>query len=362
LQVERLRLQGFRSYAALDLALPDGTCAFIGGNAQGKTNLLEAIYLCCVGRSHRTAHDQELVMLGCEQGTVLVDYLNTYGRGSVEMRLQAHGRKQILVNDTSVRRMADLYGHVCCVMFSPEDLALVKQGPSMRRRLVDIALSQAQPAYFHSLQTYNRILTQRNALLKTPRQAPATLFVWDEQLAVAGQDVSERRAVFIEQLSGPAGQLHADIANETLGMAYAPNQPNFSKEAMLEALHQSRGADLARGSTSVGPHRDDIALTVQGRDARVYASQGQQRTVALALKIAELCVLRDCIGQWPLLLLDDVLSELDAKRRHALLTLLPQVQVLVSGTELGGLEQAPVTAFSVANGSISPSFPHQPTV
>nr|MDD6335971.1 DNA replication/repair protein RecF [bacterium] len=364
MRLTRLELQNFRTYAALELELEGGVSVFTGENAQGKTNLLEAIYLCCVGRSHRTAHDAEMIREGAGEGRVRVCYQALQGAGEIEMQLRAVGRKTVLVDGVPTRRAGELYGHLNAVLFSPEDLGLVKDGPAARRKYVDVAISQVRPGYFYQLQQYTRALAQRNALLMSydgvSAWAQDTLWAWDEQLIAAGAAIMARRKVFIGQLAEQAAQLHAGISagRESLKVQYAPHigwtQDGGEAEAFRAALLSARAADMARKTTTVGPHRDDLGLSIDGRDARVYASQGQQRTVALALKMAELALLRQESGDWPLLLLDDVMSELDVTRQRALLTYLPQVQTLVTGTHLPELAGFPGRAhYRVSGGTVA---------
>ena len=230
-------------------------------------------------------------------------------------------------------------GHVTGVLFSPEDLRLVKNGPSDRRRFVDIALSQMRPAYYYALQRYARALRQRNELLRTGRLE--TLESWDEQLARAGSEIMAARARYIERLNEAAARVHADIASarETLSVAYAPSVADGD---IPGALNRSRAADERHMSTSFGPHRDDMRLLVDGRELRQFGSQGQQRTAALCVRLAELCVIRDETGEAPALLLDDVMSELDPERRRRLLANLEGIQAIVTCTDIADIAGARV--------------------
>ncbi|MCL2433122.1 MAG: DNA replication/repair protein RecF [Clostridia bacterium] len=352
MHITSLTLRRFRTYENLVLPVLAGTTAFVGPNAEGKTNILEAVYCCCVGRSHRAHHDREMIAEGHDEGRIILDYENNFGLGNIEIQLFSNKRKRILCDGKPVPRIGELYGKLNCVLFSPEDLALVKGGPGLRRAYVDIALSQARPAYFLQLQRYTHILKQRNALLRAEQPGTA-LWAWDEQLAATGAEVMAGRSAFIDRLAAKATEIHRDICGETLNVSY---EPNVDAGNFLNILQKDHAADISRGSTNHGPHRDDIMLHVENRPARIYASQGQQRTVALALRIAELCVLRDASGQWPVLLLDDVLSELDGARRAALLALLPHVQTLITGTDAKDLRTlADCAIYNVLNGSVERS-------
>lgn len=359
MRIERLKLTDFRTYTALDLPLKPGVNVFLGANAQGKTNLLEAIYLCCVGRSHRTAHDAQMIRHGMDMGLVDVDYVDRTGGCSVSVKLKAHGAKDIELEGLPITRIGELYGHLCSVLFSPEDLLLVKEGPAQRRRYMDIALSQVRPAYFYRLQQYHQALKHRNALLKDCLAIPSlieTMPMWDERVADSGSAVMQMRMQFVEGLSVQAPTLHDTLCmgQETLTVSYAPNVPTHDdiKANFLNMLKEQFKDDMRKGTTSVGPHRDDLLLQIDGMDARYFASQGQQRTAALSLKLAELFRMQDLQGEWPVLLLDDVFSELDLKRQGQLLELLPQVQILITCTDASLLRASTFTQYNVALGRV----------
>ncbi len=363
MRAQWLQLNDFRNYARAELRAAAGITALTGDNAQGKTALLEALYLCCTGRSHRTPRDRELIRWGQPLARVAVVVEQSDGSHEVEIALPEAGRKQVKVNGTAIARSGELMGHVCGVLFSPEDLSLVKDGPAERRRFIDMELSQIRPAYYYALQRYQRALTQRGRLLRDGFRDESllkTLPSWDEQLASSGASIIEYRRAFSQKLAAHAGRVHAGLSGgqEVLDVRYACsiNSDESGAElaqALYGALDRARSSDLARGATSVGPHRDDLALTLNGVDARAYGSQGQQRSCALSLKLAELKVMHEETGEHPILMLDDVLSELDPSRRRQLLEALGDVQTLITCTDPADLAGAQVSQLlSIKNGTI----------
>ncbi|MDD3242261.1 MAG: DNA replication/repair protein RecF [Eubacteriales bacterium] len=338
MKLEKLILRDFRNYSELTLSFAEGVTVFTGENAQGKTNLVEAVYLCCTGRSHRTAHDKELIRRGCEQAYVRCDAAHRDGMHRVELGLNASGRKSLRVNGLPARRLGELMGHVNAVIFSPEDLNMLRGGPGGRRRFMDMEISQSNAVYFYELQTYQRALLQRNALLKGLRlreRDADTLDVWDEQLARSGARIALRRREFFTRLEPLAVALHERIAKDSvLSLRYRgcveSDREDEAEAELLEKLRRSRDVDLRLLATQAGPHRDDIAFAIDGAELRAYGSQGQQRTVAIALKLAELAILEQSTGESPVLILDDVLSELDENRRRSLLCAVGDTQTLIT--------------------------------
>ena len=287
MEINRLRLNQYRSYAALDLRPGPGINAIVGDNAEGKTNSVEAVFLCAFGRSHRTSRDAELIMRGCAGGYVGAELTNNTGSHLIEIKLRDGERKKIFIDRQMASRSGELMGMLNVVMFAPEDLSIVKDGPAERRRFMDMELSQTHPAYYYSLQRYNSALKQRNALLKEPdRIGPGMLETWDEQLAALGEEIVMDRCEFIDGLSTIAYDLHKSITGgrERLEIVYEPDidpeDPEGIYGAMLKALDRSRAEDLRRGFTTAGPHRDDIGIALSGIDVRTFGSQGQKRTAS----------------------------------------------------------------------------------
>ena len=347
MQITRIQLTDFRNYAALDLAPCAGVTVLVGDNAQGKTNALEAVYLTCTGRSHRTRQDRELIRWGAPFASVRVDAQRRDGGHDVEIILPETGRRRLKIAGQEASRSGELMGHVTGVLFAPEDLRTVKDGPAERRRFVDMALSQLRPVYYYALQRYMRALRQRNEALKAAQYSPqllSTLDSWGEQLAAACVEVTRHRGEYIGRLCEAAAETHEHIAlgRERLQIVYRPSVEDDSAEAVLQALFMARETDLKRQTTSVGAHRDDIQLLVGGKDVRAFGSQGQQRTAALAMRLSELRVMTAEMGEAPVLMLDDVMSELDPSRRRQLLSYLDGIQTLVTCTDLDDLAGAKV--------------------
>ena len=352
MQIDRLRLSQYRNYTTLDMRPGPGINAILGDNAQGKTNAAEAVFLCAFGRSHRTARDAELITGGCAGGYVGVDITNNTGTHTIEIRLRDGERKKIYIDRQLAAKTGELMGHLNVVMFAPEDLSIVKDGPGERRRFMDMEISQTHPSYFYNLQRYNAALRQRNALLKEQIPPEAEMLeLWEQQLAALGQEIMIERYDFIDGLSTIAYDLHKSISGgkEALEIAY---EPNLKAEGdiysqLMEALRRSAAEDVRRGFTTVGPHRDDIAISLSGADLRTYGSQGQKRTAALSLKLSELTFLREMKDEPPVLILDDVLSELDDSRQQMLMETMQQCQCFLTCTSLEGIKRAGLTDIKV---------------
>lgn len=343
-----LQLQSFRNYDSLSIRFSPGLNVIHGDNAQGKTNLLEAIYYLATGKSHRTSRDQDLIQEGRESLLARAQVVRKTGEIELELRYGLQSRKQLKINGIAERKIARLVGSLAAVFFSPDDLQLLKGSPSGRRRFLDIELSQISQTYLHHLMAYNRILSQRNILLKQFPVDEGLLRVYDDQLTVTGAQLIARRAEAVSRLSPLAAHFHAMLAEgrEDLRLEYqsqgleagGPITVEAVAERLRRTLERVKREEQRRQVTLVGPHRDDIAFWVADRDARLYASQGQQRTAVLALKLAELQFMTEEIGESPLLLLDDVASELDPHRRHYLLHAVREgVQTFVSCTDLEDL-------------------------
>ena len=349
MQITELTLRSYRSYETLHLAFDPGVQIFLGANAQGKTNIIEALYYAAFGRSHRTSSDAELIRVGAEGAHIGLSFRRHDVPGELSFTFARGARRRITYARESLRQR-DLVGILPMVLFSPEDLFLVKGAPALRRRYLDAELSQASPAYYGELLRYTRILKQRNAVLKDIRErlaAPDDLPPWDAQLAKSAAYIVTRRIAAVAQLGALSARVQAVLAaGEELALAYeiaGAGAEDFAEDNMTEALHvwynkmlcEGRARDIARAATGVGPHLDDLVLRVGGMSLRSYGSQGQQRTGALALKLAELFYLQENIGEAPILLLDDVMSELDADRRRALLDFIrhEHIQTFITATD-----------------------------
>ena len=332
--ITEVSLQNFRNLAQLKIEPSEGINVIYGSNAQGKTNFLESLYFCAMGRSLRGKSDQQLIRFDEEESHIrmIVQRKQRYDR--IDVHLKKDEKKGIAVNGLPVRKMGDLFGTLYAVIFSPEDLSLVKDGPAERRRFLDMELCQMSKVYYYDLQQYYRILKQRNNLLKEIQKKPQlqeTLFVWDDQLAEYGERIIAARKRFLIRLDEIAAEKLSQLTGgrDHLQTIYKPN----CEEGMLaEKLRKNIDRDITFGSTQSGPHKDDILFSIDGREVKVYGSQGQQRTTALAARLAEIDLIREETGEEPVLLLDDVFSELDENRQKFLLQSIEGLQAFVTCT------------------------------
>ncbi|MCM3635629.1 DNA replication/repair protein RecF [Paenibacillus camelliae] len=349
MRLQSIKLSNYRNYESLELETPHMVNVFLGANAQGKTNLLESILVLALTKSHRTAKDKELIGWQGDHAYIggVVD--KKYGRLSLELTYGQKGKKAKL-NGLEQRKLSNYVGGLNVVMFAPEDLEIVKGTPGVRRRFLDMEIGQVQPGYLHWLQQYHKVLQQRNNVLKNGIHASdaAMLEVWNMQLAQFGVKIMMKRQHFIDKLQTYAQRIHAGITNdaEQLRLAYKPSldSEHLQDEAMLfeqfmVKLSQVKDQEFRRGISLVGPHRDDIAFFINEKEAQVFGSQGQQRTTALSIKLAELELIHEEIGEYPILLLDDVLSELDRNRQTQLIeTFQSKVQTFITTTGLESVD------------------------
>ena len=338
MQIKKLFLQNFRNYESEKFDFSDGLNVLFGKNAQGKTNCAEAVFYLCTGASLRIRHDKQLVRMGAETAKITAEAENRYGRVTIEAEI-SESKREIRVNGSKIAKTADLLGHINSVFFSPGELRLIQDGPDERRRFMNISISQTSPAYYTALLRYNKILDQRNALLKNPDYSLVldTLPVWDEQLCKYAATIVKKRTEFLEKLSPYAAELHEYLTDgaETLAVRldkkYKGDEGEIA-QTLARRLANNYEKDLRLGFTTVGPHRDDLDVLISGVDAKAYASQGQTRTAALSLKLAEVQIFKDLSGEYPVLVLDDVMSELDLPRRKKLLQRIHGMQTILTCT------------------------------
>ena len=336
--IKSIELADYRNYEELNLQFDRGTTILYGDNAQGKTNILEAVYLAATTKSHKGSKDREIIRFGREEAHIRT-YLEKEGvETRVDMHLRKAGSKGIAIDGQKIKRAADLLGLCNVVFFSPEDLGIIKNGPSERRHFVDMELCQLDSIYLNDLNNYNKIVNQRNKLLKDMYLSPGlkeTLGIWDMQLVAYGSKIIERRRLFVSQLNEIIYEIHKRLSGgkEELKIKY---EPDTSAEDFESKLFMNMDRDMRQKMTSVGPHRDDFVFQIGGMDARKYGSQGQQRTAALSLKLAEIELVKKITNDTPVLLLDDVLSELDSSRQQLLLAGMGDIQTIITCT---GLEE-----------------------
>lgn len=318
----------------MSLGFDKSTNIFYGDNAQGKTNILEAVYLSGTTKSHRGTKDKDMIQFGANESHIETIVEKNGIRYQIDMHLKKNSPKGIAINKIPIRKASELFGIINIVFFSPEDLNIIKNGPGERRRFIDLELSQLDKVYLNNLSNYNRIVNQRNHLLKEidyNKGALETLDIWDMQLIQYGNKIIERRQKFIEEINKIISNIHKKLTGnrEDIKIVYEPSNGALSFE---QALLKNKEKDLRIKSTSVGPHRDDIAFLVSDIDIRKYGSQGQQRTAALSLKLSEIELVKQSIHDTPVLLLDDVLSELDKHRQNYLLDSIHDIQTLITCT------------------------------
>ena len=344
MNIKRLELKNFRNYKDETIELPSGASVFLGQNAQGKTNILEAVYYAALGRSHRTSADMELIRWDEGEALLSLDFFRMSAENKLEFRFFRDSRRKIFRNGAPIR-MKDLVGTINVVLFSPEDLFLIKGAPAGRRRFLDMEISQADPSYFYDLAVYTRLLTQRNTLLKRVRDGEADeseIPLWDVQIVPRAVNLIKKRIDTVKKLDELASGTQREISGgrEKLSLRYELHgaDGDMTKDLFSwynEKLAESLRLDIVRGVTRFGPHRDDLAFFVNGTDLRAFGSQGQQRTGVLSLKLAELAFFKEETGEYPILLLDDVMSELDRDRREKLLSFIrgEKMQALITATD-----------------------------
>ncbi|MFD1362636.1 DNA replication/repair protein RecF [Lentibacillus salinarum] len=352
MNIEQLQLKNYRNYEKLAISFHDKINIIIGENAQGKTNLMEAIYVLAFSKSHRTPREKELIQWECDYAKIEGRITKRKQSFPLEIMLSTKGKKAKL-NRIEQKKLSDYIGALNVVMFAPEHLSLVKGAPQTRRRFIDMELGQIQPTYIYHLGQYQKILKQRNHLLKQLQrreiQDKTMLHVLTEQMIEHAAILLERRFVFLDLLRQWAGPIHAGISHgtEKLGIRYAPTievSESTDKDKLVDiythTFFELQEKEIDRGTTLIGPHRDDIHFHVNAKNVQTYGSQGQQRTTALSVKLAEIELICNEVGEYPVLLLDDVLSELDDHRQsHLLNTIRGKVQTFVSTTNIDGIDQ-----------------------
>ncbi|TVX89826.1 DNA replication/repair protein RecF [Paenibacillus agilis] len=366
--VKSVSLQHYRNYETMELDTNNNVNIFVGRNAQGKTNLLESIFVLALTKSHRTAKDRELIAWDKDHTLLKAAVERKYGTYNLELNISKQGKKAKL-NGLEQKKLSNFIGSLNVVMFAPEDLEIVKGGPSVRRRFLDMEIGQVHPGYLYHLQQYQKVLVQRNNLLKQMWNDRSSahmqmLEVWNEQLVEHGVKIVKKRKYYLKKLQVWAERIHAGITNgqEQLAISYVPslaldedNEAVLFEQFMIK-LSQMNDQEIRRGITLVGPHRDDLAFSINGKEVQTYGSQGQQRTTALSLKLAEIEFMHEEIGEYPVLLLDDVLSELDSYRQTQLIeTFQEKVQTFITTTGIESIHAhrlQDANVFHVENGQV----------
>ena len=351
--ITNLKLKNFRNYEELNLEFNKNINIFYGNNAQGKTNIIESIFLCAIGKSFRTNKDKELIKFEKDFLNIEINYKKSDRDGKIKIEIS--DKKNIYLNGIKTKKLSELIGKINVVLFTPDDINILKNGPKMRRRFLDIMISQLRPNYIYCLNMYLKNLEQRNTYLKQiklEKKDPNLLDLWDEKLAEYGEKIFNYRKEFIEKIIKKINIIHENITNnsEKINIKYLSDFS--SKENFYSTLKQNQKNDIMRGATSVGIHKDDFTVYLNDKNVNTYGSQGQNRTAILSLKMAELQVIKDEIGENPILLLDDFMSELDEERRKNFLNNIGETQVFVTCTDKLELENIKYDIFNVKKGKI----------
>ena len=357
MEIKKINLSNYRNYGSQAIELGSNLNVIVGKNAQGKTNLLESVFLCTIGRSPRTTKDKDLIEWNSQFAKVDIELTKKVGKSRIELFLFRNQNKAVKINQIGIQKIGQLFGTLNAIYFSPDELKLIKESPDERRKFMDIDLCQFDRNYFYELANYNKILLQRNKLLKSSSEdvLKDTVVIWNEQLATSGAKIIMARLSLIENLKPVVKEIHntltagqEDLVIEYQG--YTAETENDLKLLLLKKYEEALDKDIKLGFTTVGPHRDDIKIASNGIDLRSFGSQGQQRTAAITLKLAELEVFKNNLGEYPVLLLDDVLSELDDNRQNQMLKYVSKVQTLITCTSFDF--KIPHRRFEVNSGKV----------
>lgn len=346
--IKSISVEHYRNYKSLKLPFDSKLNVILGDNAQGKTNLLEAIYVSGFAKSFRTHKDSELIRFEADYAKVIIEIVMDSGyEQRVEYRIHKGNKKTFLINGVNITKITELLGTLNIILFYPDDLKLIKESPIERRRFINRELSHISKVYCKDIIEYNKILNQRNELLKKLPYKPelkGTLEVWDEQFSDKGARIVLKRQSFCQSLNDISSKIHSNITKgkENLTVNYntaVSNLKNYDtiKDDLLKSLSKNQEMDMKRGFTSVGPHRDDLDIMINGINIKSFGSQGQQRTAALSLKLSEIEIVKNEVGEYPILLLDDVMSELDLNRQKDLIYALKNVQTIITTTDIQNL-------------------------
>ena len=357
MHITKLALRDFRNFEALTLEdLNPGINVFAGRNAMGKTNLLEAVnYLSCA-RSFRGAPDAKLIRDGQAFAGIFAQYAADSHRGKIEIGILGEGKRSVRLNGLPVRKISELMGALNSIVFAPEDLRIIKEAPLLRRRMMDMELCKISPGYYRSLQSYSLALKSKNKLLKNPRADAGVLSAYSEQMAAYGEQMIEERAAFVEQLNAFTARFYHNLqgVSEGIEIRYKCSaEVENARESLLAKMQANAAREREMGVCLTGPHREDLEILINGRDSKIYASQGQQRTAMLAIRLASLEVAQAQTGEAPVLLLDDVFSELDRRRRESLMEIVSGNQVFITCTDMEGMKEfAGASYFSVEEATV----------
>lgn len=339
--IKSLQLINYRNYEQFQIALGQHVNVFMGDNAQGKTNILEAMYYCGFAKSHRTTKDKDLISWDKEKAFVSLSIGKERLDKKIDITILKDGKKAIKINSIKINKIGELVGTFNVVMFSPEDLRIVKESPGFRRKFLDMELCQLNKKYYYNLVQYNKVLAERNTIIKNKNLDLSMLDVYDSQLSQFGEYIIKARLKYIDKLNEHGKKVHEDITSgkEQIEFKYISTVKNLDSigNSMMSLLEQNRKRDVEKRITSIGPHRDDFNIFINSIDAKSFGSQGQQRTAVLTMKFASLRIIKDLTGEYPVLLLDDVLSELDFNRKRYILSSIQNIQTVITCTGIEDL-------------------------
>ncbi len=357
--IKNISLMNYRNYENLQLSLSRNVNVFKGDNAQGKTNILESIYYCAFAKSHRTSRDKELIKWNSENAYISILVGKSRLDKKIDINILRNGKKAIKVNSIKVGKIDELFGSFNVVMFSPEDLKVIKESPSLRRRLLDMEISQINKTYYFNLVQYNKVLNERNTLLKNRNLDAEFIEIYNLQLAEYADYIIKERLKYIDKINYYGSEIHNEITSgkEDINLKYTSTIGNLNdiKSNFLAKLRNNLNKDKERGLTLIGPHRDDFYIFINGIDVKTFGSQGQQRTAILTIKFSSLKIIKETTGEYPVLLLDDVLSELDSNRKKYILSSIKDIQTIITSTGIEDLKDYLDNngkIFNVSNGKI----------
>lgn len=351
--ISKIKINNFRNYNLQEINLEKNINVFYGENAQGKTNIIESIFLCSMGRSFRTNKDKEMIKLNSENAIIEIEYQKTDRDGKIKIELG--NRKNVYISGIKIKKLSELLGNINVVIFTPDDINILKGGPQNRRKFLDIMISQLKPNYMHNLNLYLKTLEQRNNYLRQIREENKDenlLEIWDEKLAEYAVTISKYRNEYMEKIQEKIKKIHNEITDdkEEIEIEYITECDN--KENFLNLLKSRRKLDIIKGFTTKGVHRDDFVIYINKKRLDIYGSQGQHRTAILSLKLSELNIIEEEIGEYPILLLDDFMSELDQKRRNHFLEKIDNTQVIITCTDKIDIENKNILIYNVKDGNV----------
>ena len=351
--INKIKISNFRNYDNEEINLEKNINIFYGENAQGKTNIIETIFLCSMGKSFRSKKDKEMINFNKENSLVEIEFEKSDRKGNIKIELS--DKKIVYINGIKIKKLSELLGNINVVIFTPDDINILKGGPQNRRRFLDIMISQLKPNYMHNLNLYLKTLEQRNNYLrqiKKENKSEELLDIWDEKIAQYAEIISRYRNEFIEKIKEKIKDIHKEITNnkEEIEIQYITDC--IDKDEYLNILNNRRKLDIIKGFTTKGIHRDDFMIYINNKRLDLYGSQGQNRTTILSLKLSELNIIYDEIGEYPILLLDDFMSELDNKRRTHFLEKIKNTQVIITCTDKIDIENKNILIYNVKEGKV----------